>query len=163
MGGMRELRREPRPEGNRWDRVWTERAPATMPEPWTQEIEAKLARELMAIHRDSYGKGAAEVGILVAEDAIVVFFDDLELQPNEEFLIDAGVADQVIETRRRFQQAIEGTFRAAVERVTGRRVTSFASAMKLDPTYAVEVFRLAPVPGRSAADRFQGFIREKED
>jgi hypothetical protein len=43
----------------------------------------------------------------------------------------------------RYQQAIETTFRAAVERATGRRVVSFASITKLSPHYVVEVFRLA--------------------
>ena len=38
--------------------------------------------------------------------------------------------------------AIETTFRAAVERATGRRVVSFASVIKLDPNYSVEIFRL---------------------
>jgi uncharacterized protein YbcI len=131
-----------------------------MADDWTEEMEAKLATELMAVHRASYGKGAAEVGVLVAEDAIVVFLDDLELQRSEEFLIDSGAGDTVIANRGRFQQGIEHTFRAVVERVTGRRVTSFASATKLDPNYAVEVFRLAPVQGSSAADRLRGFIRE---
>ena len=42
------------------------------------------------------------------------------------------------------EQAIETTFRSAVERATGRRVVSFASATKLAPNYVVEVFRLGP-------------------
>jgi uncharacterized protein YbcI len=150
-------------ERNRCDREPTEPVSTKMAESWTDEMEAQLATELVAIHRDSYGKGTAEVGVLVAEDTIVVFLDGLELQPSEEFLIDSGAADQVIANRTRFQQAIEHTYRAAVERITGRRVVSFASATKLQPNYAVEVFRLAPVRDRSAADRLSGSIREDED
>src|SRR3712207_6081568 len=78
----------------------------------------------------------------MSEDAIVVFLDDLELQPNEEFLIGRDHGDAVVDVRARYQQAIETTFRAAVERVTGRRVISFASVTKLDPHYVVEIFRL---------------------
>ena len=52
------------------------------------------------------------------------------------------MGDGVIEVRGRYQQAIETTFRAAVERITGRRVTSFASVTKLEPNYVVEIFRL---------------------
>ena len=108
------------------------------------EIEQTLGEELLHIHEDSYGKGAAEVTVHQVDDAILVFLDGLELQRAEEFLVDAGQQETVINTRAQFQQAIETTFRAAVERATGRRVTSFASVTKLDPNYACEIFRLAP-------------------
>ena len=121
-----------------------------MSELWPNGIEVQLATELRAIHCDSHGKGAAEVGVLVAEDTIAVFLDDFDLQPSEEYLIDAGAADQVIATRSRFQEMIEYTYRAAVERSTGRKVVSFANATKLEPNYTVQVFRLAPVHGSSS-------------
>lgn len=50
----------------------------------------------------------------------------------------------MVEVRSRYQQAIEATFRAAVERATGRTVVSFVSATRLDPHWSIEVFRLAP-------------------
>ncbi|HEV7562301.1 MAG TPA: Na-translocating system protein MpsC family protein [Solirubrobacterales bacterium] len=110
----------------------------------TATLERELSDELLRIHERCYGKGAGSTRVLIGDDAIVVFLDDLKLQPNEQFLVDAGVPGAVVEQRARFQQAIETTYRAAVERVTGRRVVSFASATKLDPNYAVEIFRLAP-------------------
>jgi hypothetical protein len=70
--------------------------------------------------------------------------DELELLPHEEFMIDAGRADTVVEIRMHYQQAIETIFRAAVERATARRVVSFASITKLSPNYVVDVFRLGP-------------------
>ena len=79
------------------------------------------------------------------DDVIVVFFDGLELQLNEEFLIEGGHGNSVIAQRGEFQQAIGPVYRAAAERVTGRTVTSFASVTKLNPHYAVEIFRLAAV------------------
>ena len=121
-----------------------------MAEPWANEMEAHLATQLRTIHCDSHGKGAAEVGVLVAEDTIAVFLDDFELQASEEYLIDAGAADQVIAKRSRSQEMIEYPYRAAVERTTGRQVVSFASATKLEPNYTVQVFRLAPVHGSSS-------------
>ncbi|MBD0283583.1 MAG: hypothetical protein ICV69_15535 [Thermoleophilaceae bacterium] len=59
-------------------------------------------------------------------------------------MIDAGRGDAVVQIRMEYQQAIEATFRAAVERATGRRVFSFASVTKLSPAYVVEIFRLGP-------------------
>ena len=103
-----------------------------------------ISRELMRIHEETYGKGAAYASTLISEDLVVVMLDDIELAHNEQFLVGAGEAQAVIEVRGRYQQAIETTFRAAVERETGRRVISFASITKLDPNYIVEIFRLAP-------------------
>lgn len=114
------------------------------PEREPSATEDAVAQELLRIHQESYGVGAGEARALIGEDAVVVFLDHLELQRSEEFLISAGHAQAVIQVRSRYQQAIETTFRAAVERATGRRVVSFVSATKLDPNYVVEIFRLAP-------------------
>jgi uncharacterized protein YbcI len=112
-----------------------------------QQVEHALGQELLHIHEDSYGKGAAKATVHQVDDTVLVFLDGLELQRAEEFLVDSGHEETVIQTRSQFQQAIETTFSAAVERATGRRVTSFASVTKLDPNYACEIFRLAPHPG----------------
>jgi hypothetical protein len=52
----------------------------------------------------------------------------------------------VLNLRSKYQQAIETTFSAAVERATGRRVIAFASHTVLHPHFAVEIFRLEPHP-----------------
>ena len=118
-------------------------------------VSDAISRELMRIHEETYGKGAAFASTLISEDLVVVMLDDIELQHNEQFLVGAGEGQAVIEVRGRYQQAIETTFRAAVERETGRRVISFASITKLDPNYIVEIFRLAP---RAGADDPSGAI-----
>lgn len=83
------------------------------------EVEQTLGRELLKIHEESYGKGASDARVYVHDDLVVAMLDGLELLPNEKFLADAGRGDAVIEIRGRYQQAIETTFRAAVERSTG--------------------------------------------
>jgi uncharacterized protein YbcI len=118
--------------------------PSKAGSPTRGKVEEEIGRELLAIHHDTYGKGAAEVLVYLHDDSVLVILDGLELQQNEEFMIGAGMADKVVQIRTSFQEAIETTFRAAVERATGRRVISFASITKLDPNYAAEVFRLAP-------------------
>jgi uncharacterized protein YbcI len=117
----------------------------TGPEQDRDSMAEAIGRELLRLHRESYGTGAGTARTLIGDDAVVVFLDNIELQPNEEFLVRAGEGQAVVEVRGRYQQAIEATFRAAVERATGRRVISFASATKLNPHYIVEIFRLAPV------------------
>jgi len=115
------------------------------PEPvGASAVEEAIAAEVLRIHMDSYGTGAGAARAYLNDDFVVVFLDDLELQTSEAFLVGAGHGQSVIDVRRSYQQAIETTFRAAVERATGRRVVSFASITKLSPNYAVEVFRLGP-------------------
>ena len=108
------------------------------------EARDGLGAELLRIHQESYGASAREVRAHILDDVVLCFLDELQLMPNEEFLISAGRSEAVIEMRSQYQQAIETTFRAAVERATGRRVVSFVSVTKLAPNYAVEVFRLGP-------------------
>ena len=110
--------------------------------PDTTQVEQELSDELLRLHCESYGKGASESRVYIHDDLVVCMLDDIELLPNEEFLVQSGMGEGVIEVRSRYQQAIETTFRAAVERATGRRVTSFASITKLEPNYVVEIFRL---------------------
>jgi uncharacterized protein YbcI len=108
--------------------------------------EERLATELLEIHRESYGKGASAARVHILDDLVVCLLDDIELLPNEEFMVTAGQGDAIVEMRSRFQLAIETTFRAAVERATGRRVVSFASNTKLDDVnWVIETFRLGPI------------------
>jgi uncharacterized protein YbcI len=116
-----------------------------MAEQRERQVQEAIADELLRIHEESYGKSAGRVQVLLSDDAVVVFMDDLELQRSEEFLVESGDPDSVIEVRGRYQRAIEATFSAAVERATGRRVNSFSSVTKLDPNYIVEIFRLEPL------------------
>jgi hypothetical protein len=65
--------------------------------------------------------------------------------PNEEFLLANGQVGTVEHLRRQYQKAIAPTFRAAVERVTGRAVRGFSSHVELaDDPFMVEIFRLEP-------------------
>ena len=108
-------------------------------------VAEAVCRDILAIHRDSYGRGAENATAHVLDNTVIVILEGLELLPNEEFMIDKGRADAVRELREHFQQAIESTFRAAVERATGRRVIGFASHAQLEePRFAVEIFRLEP-------------------
>lgn len=109
-----------------------------------RQIERELADELLRLHTESYGKGAEAARVHLIDDLVVCLLDGVELLPNERFLIESGEEQGVLEVRARYQQAIESTFSAAVERATGRRVVSFTSQTKLDPDYSVEIFRLAP-------------------
>jgi uncharacterized protein YbcI len=121
------------------------RSEEALGQPTGQDVADSISRQLLDIHERSYGRGAGNVNSHLVGDTLIVVLDDLELLPNEEYLISNGKKQAVHDLRTRFQQAIEGTFRAAVERATGRRVVAFTSNTHLEePFFAVEIFRLEP-------------------
>ena len=122
------------------------------PEPETdqQAVAERAAEEILRIHRESYGTGARSARGYLHEDALICFLDDVELMPSEQFLVDQGKADAVLEIRGQYQEAVATPFVAAVERATGRRVVAFVSRTHLDPSFAVEIFRLAQAEGGGA-------------
>jgi uncharacterized protein YbcI len=79
-------------------------------------------------------------------DDFVLSVIDIDLLPGEKVLVDAGRDDLVQRVRHAFQQAIESSFKAAVERATGRSVIAFVSYTHIDPDFAVELFRLDGAP-----------------
>lgn len=110
-----------------------------------EEIAQALGDELLEIHHQSYGAGAARANVQLTEDAVIVFLDDLELLPNELFMIDNGAREIVLRIRSEYQRTIRASFVAAVERATGRKVVHFYSDTSLaEPPFSVELFRLAP-------------------
>jgi len=106
---------------------------------------AQIATEILRVHQDSYGTGAGKVTVHILDDVVFVLLDDLELSAIERTLLNNGEEDSIAQTRASFQVAIATTFRAIVERATGRTVTSFLSNTSITSLYSVEVFRLGAV------------------
>jgi uncharacterized protein YbcI len=111
--------------------------------PSEAEVRDEIAREILRIHEESYGNGAESAHTYIGEDFVVVVLDDLELLPNEKFLIDNGKQETVTQVRTQYQHAIQASFRAAIERATGRRVIGFASTTSIEePRFVAEIFKL---------------------
>ncbi len=106
-------------------------------------ISDEIRREMLQVHEEAYGAGATNVEVHLAEDTVIVVID-VELSRAEHTLLDAGHPEAVKGMREGFQSAIAPTFGAIVERATGRTVSSFLSAMCMEPLYSVELFRLHP-------------------
>ena len=97
----------------------------------------------MRIHEESYGKGASKAHTYLGNGYVIVVMDDPELLPNEAFLLENGKHDTVVQVRTQYQHAIQATFRAAVERATGRKVIGFASMTSVDEhPFVAEIFKL---------------------
>ena len=111
--------------------------------PSLEEVRDEVAREILRIYEESYGTGAANAETLIGENWVIVVLDGLQLLPNEQFLVENGQQDTVMEVRTRYQHAIRSSFSAAVERATGRMVVGFASTTSVEePRFMAEVFRL---------------------
>jgi uncharacterized protein YbcI len=111
--------------------------------PSPDQVRAEIAKEILRIHEESYGKGAGKAEAIVTDDWVVVILDDLDLLPNEQLLIEKGRSDTVTQVRAQYQLAIRSSFSAAVERATGRTVIGFASVNSVEePRFAAEMFKL---------------------
>lgn len=104
----------------------------------------EITREISRVHDEAYGGGLSDVKVVLDGDLVLVVMN-VELTRAEQTLSDAGNDDSVRRTRELFQEVIAPTFKAIVERATGRTVDSFASRMVMvEQPWSAEVFRLAP-------------------
>ncbi len=115
-------------------------------DPALTRLAQDAAEEVHRIHLEAHGVGAEKArGDFFGESTLIVFLDEIELLPNEEFLLSRGHADAVMDSRSRFQEAVGERFIAAVERATGRRVETFNSITNLEQRrFAAEIFTLEP-------------------
>ena len=89
-------------------------------------------------------------------DDLVVAVLDIELSAIERRMIEFGRGNLVHELRHAVQTAEAASFKAVVERATGRRVVAFASHTHVNPAFVAELFRLGPsdrTPGRTRRAR----------
>jgi uncharacterized protein YbcI len=120
------------------------RALTSLPAPIDGALRSAISQAIVRIHAEHYGKGATQAKTYAWDNLVVTVLRDV-LTVAERTLIDVDRADTVRDVRTAFQFSLEETFRAAVERLTGRRVHSFMS--QVDPVngLGVEVFVLEPV------------------
>src|SRR4051794_9371085 len=104
-------------------------------------IAADISNAIVRLVREHIGKGPTQAKTLLQDDVVVTVLRGGFTQA-EKTLYRAGRADVVDDSRRAMQDVLEREMRAAVERLTGRRVTAFMSANHHEPDASVEVFLL---------------------
>jgi uncharacterized protein YbcI len=109
------------------------------------ELNAAVTREIVKIHTAAIGRGPKKSYSFHNGDTLVTVLLEVLTQA-ERTLIAYGEGDSVREARHLSQRAMATEMRAAVERLTGRRVVAFMSDNHLDPDMAVEVFILDSPP-----------------
>lgn len=109
------------------------------------ELNAAVTREVVRIHTAAIGRGPKKSYSFHSGDTLVTVLLEV-LTRAEQNLVAYDEGDAVLATRRLSQRAMAEEMKAAVARLTGRKVLAFMSDNHLDPDMAVQVFILAPPP-----------------
>jgi uncharacterized protein YbcI len=117
--------------------------PAAPAEQKREQLSA-LTRELIALHKRFYGRGATKARALFAHaNLLLIEMEDIFITI-EHTMLEKGQRDFVREARRTFHSATRDEFVAAVERLTGRKVESYESVTFTAPDRVLEIFYLDP-------------------
>jgi uncharacterized protein YbcI len=105
----------------------------------------ELSNAMVALHRENFGRGPGAAKSFVTDEMAICVLSDI-YTPVERTLIRAGQAEHVRRTRTLHQEALEGQYKASVERIMDREVAAFLSVVHVDPDVAIEVFLLGDRP-----------------
>jgi uncharacterized protein YbcI len=105
------------------------------------QLNAAVTSALVGIHNEHLGRGPTTASTFHYRNVVVTLMHDV-LTHAERSLGRGEQVDAIRNVRRLFQTAMEPEFRAAVERLTGRRVVAFIGGNEVDPDIAAEVFVL---------------------
>ncbi len=105
------------------------------------QLNAAVTSALVGIYTEHLGRGPTTASTFHHRNVVVTLMHDV-LTPAERALGGDGHADAIRSVRRLFQSAMESDLRAAVERLTDRRVIAFIAGNDVQPDVAAEVFVL---------------------
>ncbi len=106
------------------------------------EMRATIAREIVRLQAEYYGKGPTKAKTYIVDDLVVVVLEE-SFTRAEKTLAERGEREAIQHIRRRFQQQMADSFTSVVEQATGRKVRAFLSETDIDQDVSVETFLLA--------------------
>jgi uncharacterized protein YbcI len=105
------------------------------------DARAEIARRIVRLHSEYYGKGPTKAKAYITDDVVVVVLEETFTKA-ERTLVARGEVEAIQQIRRRFQQAMADEFTGIVEQATGRVVRAFLSETNLEADVSVEFFLL---------------------
>jgi len=109
-------------------------------------VLAQIANEMVRLFKEQFGRGPTRARANWCGDDVLVVVLENTFTPAERNLALMGQHERLRETRLLFQTATEREFCDTVERLTGRKVRAFMSAIDtLVDGLAMEMFVLYPV------------------
>jgi uncharacterized protein YbcI len=111
---------------------------------YRQSVMAEISREMVRLYKEQFGRGPTKARTNFAGPDIVIVTLEETFTPAEQRLAEMGEHQRLRDTRLYFQHATEDEFRSIIERVSGRKVRAFNSAVDTETDVCVEVFHLEP-------------------
>ena len=111
---------------------------------YRQSVMAEISREMVRLYKVQFGRGPTKARTNFAGPDIVIVTLEETFTPAEQRLAEMGEHQRLRDTRLYFQHATEDEFRSVIERILGRKVRAFNSAVDTETDVSVEVFHLAP-------------------
>jgi uncharacterized protein YbcI len=105
------------------------------------ELNAAVTSALVGIHTEYLERGPKTASTFHHGNVLVTLMYEV-LTPAERSLVRHGHNEAIGGIRHLFQKTMEVDLRAAVERITGRRVVGFISGNQFEPDLAAELFIL---------------------
>jgi uncharacterized protein YbcI len=122
--------------------------------PGERAMTEAISAAIVALYSSAYGHHRTTATTYINDRVVVCVLESI-LTTQEDALIAAGSDRDVIDGRVGFQTDTEDEFTAAIEGLTGCRVTAFLSANQTTPGVACELFFLDANPLR---DRDKGEV-----
>jgi len=110
---------------------------------YRQSVLAEISREMVRLYKEQFGRGPTKARTNFAGPDIVIVTLEETFTPAEMRLAEMGEHQRLRDTRLYFQHATETEFRSIIERILGRKVRAFNSAVDTETDVCVEVFHLA--------------------
>jgi uncharacterized protein YbcI len=99
----------------------------------------ELSNAMVALHREHFGRGPGAAKSFINDGMASCVLTDVYTQ-TEKALLEAGQVEHVRKSRHLHQQILEDDYKAAAEKVLGRRVDAVLSDVRTDPDVAVQIF-----------------------
>jgi uncharacterized protein YbcI len=105
------------------------------------ELNSALTNELVGVHAGYLGHGPKTASTFYRGNVVVTVMHDV-LTKAEKILAQTGRHGDVSEARGIYHKEMETDLRAVVERLTGRKVLAFLTAIQIEPDVAAAIFIL---------------------
>jgi uncharacterized protein YbcI len=109
-----------------------------------QSVLSEISREMVRLYKEQFGRGPTRARTSFAGPDLVITTLEETFTPAEQRLADMGEHQRLRDTRLYFQYATDEDFRSVIERILGRPVRAFNSAIDTRVDVCVEVFHLEP-------------------
>ena len=123
----------------------------TQPDPQAEQRGSMLkdvSNAMVALFKEQFGRGPTKARSDFANEDTLICVLENSFTPAEKNMVRLGEHQRLRDVRLFFQHASEPEFRSTVERIVGRPVRAYTSAIDTDADLCVEVFIFEREPKR---------------